>query len=396
MKPQSCLLKGVVQTNLSKKFKAEKSSILSPKVQSLAKSTRLYSTSALDMVPNNGHQNENLGFFSNFYLPISLPETGRNPILEHEKVSKNAHKIKWDVLYSIKICSYRSEPDLFWNKLLKEQEHQPNSTNENASTISTNSSLDGEEEILNEIKEDLENQFKDSNYEHSSSFWDIEMNSGFMDPVPYAQEIFTFISNFYSFLRSSNVPYTYVLQSKSQNQATHISEQLKSFSNSYLQQLTNLAKSMNVEQMIIPFLELDLPSETILQINSNKHSFDSNIHSNHPSSSNQSLQSNIEPLSYLFDLFDTDRRTLAYFIFSSSDGVLVILPCIQLHPYPLCWLCNQNFGVKSCAQCRIARYCSKQCQISNWEIHHNNCLNLKGKSSLIPKPIIIYGPDLEL
>ncbi|KIJ67777.1 hypothetical protein HYDPIDRAFT_107272 [Hydnomerulius pinastri MD-312] len=41
-----------------------------------------------------------------------------------------------------------------------------------------------------------------------------------------------------------------------------------------------------------------------------------------------------------------------------------------------CMYCNKNVGrdkVKTCARCRLVRYCSKECQVASWKTHKLRC-----------------------
>lgn len=45
--------------------------------------------------------------------------------------------------------------------------------------------------------------------------------------------------------------------------------------------------------------------------------------------------------------------------------------------YPKCWECTSvpgpGFKMLACGKCKYARYCSKQCQSSNWAVHKAFC-----------------------
>lgn len=41
---------------------------------------------------------------------------------------------------------------------------------------------------------------------------------------------------------------------------------------------------------------------------------------------------------------------------------------------PFCLICGKE-GALSCTGCKIAKYCSKECQKSDWNTHRTNCVN---------------------
>ena len=40
---------------------------------------------------------------------------------------------------------------------------------------------------------------------------------------------------------------------------------------------------------------------------------------------------------------------------------------------PSCEVCKAPEATKKCGQCRVAHYCSKQCQIAHWPAHKTDC-----------------------
>jgi plasmid rolling circle replication initiator protein Rep len=45
------------------------------------------------------------------------------------------------------------------------------------------------------------------------------------------------------------------------------------------------------------------------------------------------------------------------------------------HKYTICNLC-ENKATYQCGKCKITRYCSKECQIEDWERHKKICKKL--------------------
>jgi len=43
---------------------------------------------------------------------------------------------------------------------------------------------------------------------------------------------------------------------------------------------------------------------------------------------------------------------------------------VGLNPYPVCWHCEKAFGTMTCAKCGVAKYCSKECQVTSWKSTH--------------------------
>ena len=49
-----------------------------------------------------------------------------------------------------------------------------------------------------------------------------------------------------------------------------------------------------------------------------------------------------------------------------------------------CWKCMAYRGTVTCGSCRVARYCSKQCQEAHWNVHRHQCKDMA--STRISRP----------
>lgn len=38
-----------------------------------------------------------------------------------------------------------------------------------------------------------------------------------------------------------------------------------------------------------------------------------------------------------------------------------------------CWQCGHTEHLSKCVQCKVAKYCSKECQRTHWKLHKNEC-----------------------
>ena len=62
---------------------------------------------------------------------------------------------------------------------------------------------------------------------------------------------------------------------------------------------------------------------------------------------------------------------------SPSDMYYLDVTVNQTRPCPIratCWTCgkNKNVDIKTCVRCKVARYCSKKCQLKNWKTSHKH------------------------
>lgn len=93
-------------------------------------------------------------------------------------------------------------------------------------------------------------------------------------------------------------------------------------------------------------------------------------------SQNPVFHAEMNRLRYFLERMDTKKEVMAMLVWSLPDAALVSLTLSLLLPYPLCRSCASAFGHRSCGQCQIAKYCSRECQVKDWEIHQHDCPHL--------------------
>jgi hypothetical protein len=131
---------------------------------------------------------------------------------------------------------------------------------------------------------------------------------------------------------------------------------------------------MNVNKLIVPYISLDLPSDIILTYNK----IDEDdplvaVFRLHPL-----LGEEIYKFGIFLDRYDTNKEVICSLIWSTVDNIAICLPMVGLHPYPTCWNCEKAFGILTCSKCNVAKYCSKNCQISHWKnAHQQNCKEME-------------------
>jgi len=129
--------------------------------------------------------------------------------------------------------------------------------------------------------------------------------------------------------------------------------------------LVELMKTMNVKQLITPYIELELPVKIIDEYNRLEQG-DPRVHFYQL---NPVWGSAIREFGYFLDRYESTKEVLCMFIWSTVDRGVVTMPAVGLNPYPLCWVCDKGFGTISCSECHVAKYCSKECQMADWIKH---------------------------
>jgi len=129
--------------------------------------------------------------------------------------------------------------------------------------------------------------------------------------------------------------------------------------------LCNLMKIMNVKKLITPYIELDLPIRIIDEFNRLEQG-DPRIHLYQL---NPVWGPGIKEFGFFLDRYESTKEVLCMFVWSKVDHGVVPMPAVGLNPYPLCWVCDKGFGTLSCGKCRVAKYCSKECQLADWIRH---------------------------
>jgi len=115
---------------------------------------------------------------------------------------------------------------------------------------------------------------------------------------------------------------------------------------------------MGLKKMVFPYTSIDLPSMYMLHFN--------NLDETDPELLVHSQNPKVLQLSTFLDRHDSNTDIVGHFIWSSVDQIVVHLSETSLNPFPLCHGCKKQFGIKVCAKCGIGRYCSKECQLIDW------------------------------
>lgn len=216
---------------------------------------------------------------------------------------------------------------------------------------------------------------------------------------PYAEHLERFMASFYNELRSSRVAEKWV---PGMSHFLHVSRLLDRFSAARPLQVAHLISDMNTTRLSIACAEFDLPTDAILLLNAAKNYFSNCdtadellpfLSTTDASKLSKYLDSGsfldeLNRLKWFLERGDTNKEMVAFFVWSLPDASLVSLTCSRLHPYPLCKGCRKNFGIKSCAQCQVARYCSRECQIGDWDDHSQSCAHKR--DCLASGPQILY------
>lgn len=305
---------------------------------------------------------------------------------------------RWDVQYTLRNVPLgcRSEDvQLFLDSLapldedVEELKRQAMSSgNSNASSDSTSSSTSSA------VSSSGQSPWSD----FSSPIWDSfdakTSAADFAEFAPYAEDLERFMASFYNELRASRPSEKW---SPNVSHFGHISRTTERFAASRADQLTRLSLKMNTKRLTIACAEFDLPTEAILLLNaacqlSSNHSdpVDSLVGHLKPIEAksfttylnNAQHYAELNRLKWFLEKGDTNRELLCFFVWSLPDASLVSLTCSKLHPYPFCKNCCAKFGTRVCAQCQVARYCSRECQVANWETSHgDHCAHVKDSLS---------------
>eukprot|EP01127_Copromyxa_protea_P014661 TRINITY_DN4130_c0_g1_i1.p1 TRINITY_DN4130_c0_g1~~TRINITY_DN4130_c0_g1_i1.p1 ORF type:complete len:291 (+),score=40.27 TRINITY_DN4130_c0_g1_i1:55-927(+) len=126
----------------------------------------------------------------------------------------------------------------------------------------------------------------------------------------------------------------------------------------------NLKRLLGVDKLLIPFMEIHLPGDFLLAYNE--------LDSEDPQvlfyQQHDLIAPEIQKLGVFLNHYDTNKEVICHFLWSTVDSLLIMLPAVLLPPYPLCWRCQNSFATKVCGGCKIAKYCSKDCQAQDWKI----------------------------
>lgn len=190
-----------------------------------------------------------------------------------------------------------------------------------------------------------------------------DVNDDNSDPLPDFVDADIFISN------KEDTPEIESLDENSNPDIRTISQLLKEYSQNNREKLKILLSQLNVNSLIVPFVELNLPAEVIISYNElEENDPQIDLYQRHPL-----IASEIKQLGVFLDRYDTNNNVLCLFVWSTVDKLLINFPCVGINPYPLCWKCKNKFGKKSCGNCKVAKYCSRECQSDDWPSHKYDC-----------------------
>jgi len=181
---------------------------------------------------------------------------------------------------------------------------------------------------------------------------------------PFADHIIDFLNPFLGELKHQPP------ESKPQegNVMQHIVLLLKEYAARSSTRTKELMQHMNAKRLVVPYIELDLPGDIVLEFNELEEEDPLVLsYQFHPI-----IGKHIRELGVFLDRYDTIKEVLCLFVWSTVDNTLVCLPSVGLIPYPLCWMCKESFGMSACGNCGVAKYCSKDCQQLDWTVSHKS------------------------
>jgi len=222
-----------------------------------------------------------------------------------------------------------------------------------------------EEQILNEA---LQNMAKEERHVDDVITMDFPLDK--YESSPYAEQILAYLNPFFKGLKEDGL---LSKTTKPRENLEQIIKRFKQYSIVNSKQTQELKELMNVKKLLVPYLELDLPSTLIMKYNE--------LEEDDPAVTmyqfNPVIGDKIRELGVLLDRYDTTKEVLCILVWSLHDNSLVCLPSVGLVPYPLCWTCHKSFGMQACSKCGVAKYCCKECQQSDWKIVHKTlCLEM--------------------
>eukprot|EP01111_Echinosteliopsis_oligospora_P013872 TRINITY_DN5093_c0_g1_i1.p1 TRINITY_DN5093_c0_g1~~TRINITY_DN5093_c0_g1_i1.p1 ORF type:complete len:382 (+),score=106.48 TRINITY_DN5093_c0_g1_i1:97-1242(+) len=188
----------------------------------------------------------------------------------------------------------------------------------------------------------------------------------------YCEDILKFLDPFFSKMKqstttssSSTTTNTTTPQNTTPPSLQSFLESFTSYIHQHPSHLRELMKTMNVKQLISPYIELDLPVRIIDEFNRLEEG-DPKVkdYQHHPMWGHA-----IKDFGFFLDRYESIKDVLCLFVWSTVDRCVVPMPAVGLNPYPLCWVCDKGFGTISCHRCGVAKYCSRACQRTDWLRH---------------------------
>jgi len=144
-------------------------------------------------------------------------------------------------------------------------------------------------------------------------------------------------------------------------------------------EVENLKKEIGVTRLVLSFISLNLPIEMMKEYNKmDEHDFRCFLYRYHPLYGDE-----IQKLGLFLDKYD-GKESIGLFAWSTLDNTMMSMANVNVQPYPLCWNSStfnetgcKAFGEKRCGNCKVARYCSRECQEDDWKKHKTNCIEWK-------------------
>jgi hypothetical protein len=346
---------------------------------------KMFSTSVMDYVASDKEPSTSPATSLSFLSPATLsPKLGTRQLHLESAVQQ---EVRWDSKFTIQLAQFggKASDSKFYEVEVDDEAMERN--RQSMSSGSSNASTDSV------TSTDLRSGSTPSSsfIDFASPLWEVDVTSDlpvFDECAPYAEELESCLKSCYAHLRSSKMS---AIWAPGDSHLTHVTQTLGRFAASRPQLVHNLADSMNVKRLVIPCAEFDLPTEAILLLNAAKDSLRGNsswedfvmsLSAQDASlltlySQNPVYQVELNRLRWFLDKYDTTKEVMAYFVWSLPDASLVSLSVAKVNPYPLCGGCALKFGTRSCAQCQVARYCSRECQVKDWEEHQNCCTEMR-------------------
>jgi len=171
-----------------------------------------------------------------------------------------------------------------------------------------------------------------------------------MFPVAFADEIVSFLLPFLNEIGKFVVPLGFGVEV--------VIKKLDDYVKLHDVEKKKLMDAMKVKSIMFPYLCLNLSTSEIQYFN--------NLESDDPQTVSLILENEeYRVLSTIVDFYDK-KEVIGFFVKSNVDSVVTFMPSLGLNPYPLCQYCKDKYGEKACSVCGITRYCSKDCQIKDW------------------------------
>jgi hypothetical protein len=74
-----------------------------------------------------------------------------------------------------------------------------------------------------------------------------------------------------------------------------------------------------------------------------------------------------------------NKKMNEYFVILSVIRLLKYgesIPIVREPKYNKCYICGSNNSLKTCCNCKNAKYCSRECQVKDWKEHKKICKTL--------------------